>query len=196
MVVALIALGVALTGTAVATSSKLTGSETKQVVKIVNKRITKRAPKLTVAHARRADSAGDATSLGGTAAASYAQRSDLAPIPETLLALHNGWRTIGEGEGPGPARGYRDQFGIVHLAGLIGQESGSLENNPLTLPTDLRPRYDLELPAVCDKPGEIFNPKPGIVFIESDGTVHPISTSEWNCQERLSLDGITYRAGG
>ena len=75
-----IALVVALTGTAVATSSKLSGPEAKQVGKIAgktaNKRISKRAPGLTVARAHIAD---NATSLGGVVATSYIRQSDLAP---------------------------------------------------------------------------------------------------------------------
>ncbi len=196
MIVALIALLVALAGTAVATTSKLSGSQAKQVIKLVNKRITKRAPNLSVAHALTADNAGNAANLGGAAAASYARSSDLAPVPETVLALNNGWQTVGGEEGPGPPHGYRDQFGVVHLAGLIAQEEGVLGEIPMTLPSNLRPGHNLELPAVCDEPGPIFNPKPGTVFIEADGTVRPVTTTFSNCQERLSLDGITYRAGG
>ncbi|HEY7256569.1 MAG TPA: hypothetical protein VH476_07780 [Solirubrobacterales bacterium] len=191
MVVASIALVVAVTGTAVATTSKLAGPEVRQVVRIANKRITKRAPNLSVAHARTAD---NAVSLAGAAASSYVSKSDLAPLPVEELALHPGWASIGVGSGPGPARGYRDQLGTVHLAGLIARFAGG-DNFALTLPGPLRPAYDLEFPAVCDEPGLIFNPRPGIVVIESDGDVRPISTSGSDCYERLSLDGISFRAG-
>lgn len=196
MVVALVALVVALTGTAVATSSKLSGPEAKQVGKIAgkaaNRRISKRAPKLTVARAHVAD---NATSLGGVASTSFVRQSDLAPANVSGLSLHAGWIPIGGGAGAGPPRAYRDQLGVVHLAGLVGRESGT-DNVALTLPSDLRPAYTLEFPAVCDIPGEIFNPVPGILFIYPDGGVHPITTASSDCYERLSLDGIAYRAGG
>jgi hypothetical protein len=193
MVVAVVALVVALTGTAVATSSKLSGSEAKQVGKIANKRISKRAPKLTVARAHVAD---NATSLGGVAAAAYAQHADLAPVPESNLALHSDWQSIGGGAGAGPARGYRDQLGVVHLAGLIGRSPTGTDSVALTLPSNLRPGYDLEFAAVCDEPGIIFNPAPGTMIIDANGEVHPITTTSSNCYERLSLDGIAFRAGG
>jgi hypothetical protein len=197
MVIAVIALLVALAGTAVATTSKLSGPQVKQVVKIVNRRIGKRAPKLSVDHARTADSAGNAASLGGVAASSYARQSDLAPVPETPLALNNGWQTIYEGEeGSDPPRGYRDRFGVVHLAGLIGQKPEVLAGDPLTLPSDLRPRANLEFSTVCDVEGLIFDPRPGILVIEVDGSVRGVSTPVSNCRERLSLDGITFRAAG
>ena len=196
MIVALIALVVALTGTAVATTSKLSGPEAKQVGKIAgktaNKRISKRAPKLTVARAHVAD---NATSLGGVAASSYTRQSDLAPAtvsgPRPARRLDSDWRWSRR---RAPA-GYRDQLGVVHLAGLIGRESGS-DNVALTLPSDLRPAYTLELPAVCDTPGPVFNPVPGIVFIYADGEVHPITTASSTAYERLSLDGIAFRQGG
>ncbi len=197
MVVAMVALVVALTGTAVATSSKLSGPEVKQVGKIAgktaNKRISRRAPKLTVARAHVAD---NATSLGGVAADSFARHADLAPVPESNLALHSGWESIAGGAGAGPARGYRDQLGVVHLAGLIGRSPTGTDNVALTLPSDLRPGYDLELAAVCDEPGIIFNPVPGTMIINANGDVHPITTASSNCYERLSLDGIAFRAGG
>jgi hypothetical protein len=193
MVVASIALVVAVAGTAVATTSRLAGPEVKQVVKIVNRRITKRAPGLSVAHARTAD---NAVSLGGATASTYASKADLAPVPVTGLALHSGWISLGAGAGPGPARAYRDQFGVVHLAGLIGRTLTGSDNVALTLPGDLRPGYDLEFPTVCDEPGLIFNPRPGTLIIESSGDVHPITTSDADCYERLSLDGISFRAGG
>jgi hypothetical protein len=192
MIVASVALVVAATGTAVATTSKLTGPEVRKVVKIVNRRITKRAPALSVAHARSADVA---TNLGSAAASVFATKSDLAPVPVAPLSLHNGWLSIAGEAGAGPARAFRDQFGVVHLAGLIGRAGGS-DPVALTLPGDLRPAYELELPAVCDLPGLIFNPQPGIVFIEKDGNIQPITTSGADCYERLSLDGISFRAGG
>ncbi len=196
MIVALIALVGALTGTAVATTSKLSGPEAKQVGKIAgktaDKRISKRAPKLTVARAHVAD---NATSLGGVAASSYTRQSDLTPATVSGLALHAGWIPIGGGAGAGPPRAYRDQLGVVHLAGLVGRESGS-DNVALTLPSDLRPAYTLEFPAVCDIPGAIFNPVPGILFIYPDGGIHPITTAGSDCYERLSLDGIAFRVGG
>jgi hypothetical protein len=203
--IALVALVVALAGTAmagVATVSKLGKKERKEVTKIANKtankRITKRAPKLSVRHAGSADVAANADSLGGAAASAYVQRSELTPVSETTLRLHLGWINIvnPEGPGPGPARAYRDQLGVVHLAGLVTRTAGS-DGIALTLPLELRPRYDLEFPAVCDEPGLIFDPSPGFAFIDLDGDVHPVSGgSSSDCFERFSLDGIAFKAAG
>jgi hypothetical protein len=60
----------------------------------------------------------------------------------------------------------------------------------------MRPRYDLELVAVCDEPGAFFDPRPGIVFLDRSGELEGLSTSSVCCTERLSLDGIAFQAAG
>lgn len=138
-------------------------------------------------------SAANAASLGNTAASAYVQRTELNPVAPTQLTLNPGWVQVNPGSGSASPRAFRDQLGVVHLSGLIARESGT-EQSPLTLPSGLRPGFDLEFPAVCDSPGLIFDPRPGIVFIDADGEVRPSETASYSCTERLSLDGITFRA--
>jgi hypothetical protein len=212
IVIAIVALCVAVVGTAAAgpiAEISLTKHEKKQTRKIAatlarkiaarvsNRRITKRAPKLSVASANSAAAAAtasNATSLGGVGASAYVQRSELAPVPLTTLTLNPGWAQILPGSPlSGPPTAYRDQVGAVHLSGLIQRTSGT-ESTALTLPPGLRPGHGLELMAVCDEPGLSFDPRPGIVFIEPGGRVDPLSSPSYSCTERLSLDGITFRA--
>ena len=145
-----------------------------------------------VPSAAKADSASNAASLGNVAASAYVQRTELDPVAPTQLTLNPGWVRINPGSGPAPPRAFRDQLGVVHLSGLIARASGS-EPSALTLPSGLRPSFDLEFPTVCDEPGLLFNPSPGIVFIYANGEVRPVETAS-SCTERLSLDGITFRA--
>jgi hypothetical protein len=190
----LIAVLLVLVGTATARvvgTSKKSGQLTAKIRKIAtqqaNRRITHRAPRLSVASARTAD---DSRNLGGAPASAYVQRAELTPVPATLLPLNPGWKPITVGD-PGPARGYRDQLGVVHLAGLIMGPGG----NALRLPPELRPAYSLQLVAVCDVPGAITDARPGVIFVYSSGEVAPMSAPEFDCTERLSLDGITFQAG-
>jgi hypothetical protein len=195
IVAAVLIIVVALAGTAVAQvastsqkSGKLTAKIKKIARKQANRQITRRAPRLSVASA---ESAGDSGSLGGAPASAYVQRAELAPVPVTNLALKPGWEPIVVGD-VGPPRAYRDQLGVVHLAGLM-RGTGNIA---LTLPPELRPAHSLELIAVCDEPGLQFDPRPGVVFIYSEGSVDPLNSPSASCDERLSLDGITFRAGG
>jgi len=201
MSVAVMALVVAVAGTAVAgtaTISNLSKNDKKQIKKLIRKigakqantRITKRAPQLSVA---RADFAANAASLGGVPAGAYAQGSDLQPVPYTPLALSPGWVHAASGAGSAPPRAYRDQMGVVHLSGLIARQSGT-DGTALTLPAGMRPGFHLEFPVVCDVPGLLFDPEPGSAFIYPGGEVKPINTSDADCTERLSLDGIAFRA--
>jgi len=146
----------------------------------------------TVPSAAKADNANNAASLGNVGASAFVQRTELDPVSPTPLTLNPGWVQVNPGSGPPPPRAFRDQLGVVHLSGLIARASGS-EQSALTLPSGLRPSFDLEFSAVCDEPGLIFNPSPGIVFIYANGEVKPIDTAS-SCTERLSLDGITFRA--
>jgi hypothetical protein len=192
----LLAALLVLAGTAVARvagtskkSGKLTVAKIRKIsAQQANRQIIRRAPRLSVASSRSAD---DSHSLGGAPASAYVQRAELAPVPAAILPLNPGWEAITIGD-RGPPRGFRDQIGIVHLAGLMMGTS----TTPLTLPPDLRPGKSLELPAVCDVPGSLFDSRPGIIIINSDGLVEARVTPEFDCTERLSLDGITFQAGG
>lgn len=43
----------------------------------------------------------------------------------------------------------------------------------------------------------MFDPRPGFVFIDPTGVVRPIDISSTSsCTERLSLDGVSFRAEG
>jgi hypothetical protein len=69
----------------------------------------------------------------------------------------------------------------------------------LVLPPELRPGFNHSFAAVCDADGIQFDPRPGIVDVSVDGSVIPVSNppaTDYNCTERLSLDGISFRAGG
>ncbi|HSI81943.1 MAG TPA: hypothetical protein VK919_14980 [Solirubrobacterales bacterium] len=122
-------------------------------------------------------------------------RRGLRPARVRRLALNPGWERVAAGAGPGPPRAFRDRLGVVHLAGVVFRASGT-ENVALRLPRRLRPGFELELPAICDEPGIFFDPRPGVVFIDVNGDVEPIDTPDFNCFDRLSLDGISFRAGG
>ena len=196
MIVALIALVVALTGTAVATTSKLSGPEAKQVGKIAgktaNKRISKRAPKLTVARAHVAD---NATSLGGVA-------SSLLPSPirfdpggrfrprssRRLDSDRRGSRCRASTGIPRPTRGRPPG-----RPDRPGKRQRQRRPDPAERSATRSTRSSYRPSATY--PGAIFNPVPGIVFIYPDGGIHPITTAGSDCYERLSLDGIAFRAG-
>lgn len=121
-------------------------------------------------------------------------KRQLRPPRVVNLSLNPGWSNSPNPD-IGRARGYRDRFRVVHLAGLVFRVSGT-ESAALTLPPRFRPGFELELPAVCDEPGFSFDPRPGVVFIRTNGEVDPVTIPGSNCEERLSLDGITFRAGG
>lgn len=76
---------------------------------------------------------------------------------------------------------YKDNFGIVHLRGLI--KSGTLQQTLFTLPTGYRP-------ANTEFISTLSNNAIGSVLIAADGTVKPWDgSSTW-----FSLDGVTFRA--
>ena len=198
-----LALFIALGGFAVAAGLPKNSVGTKQLkknavttAKIKKEAVTGAKIKLStlgkVPNAAKADSASNAVSLGNVAASAYVQRTELDPVAPTQLTLNPGWVQVNPGSGTAPPRAFRDQLDVVHLSGLIARASGS-EQSALTLPSGLRPSFDLEFTTVCDEPGLIFNPSPGIVFIYANGEVRPVDTAS-SCTERLSLDGITFRA--
>ncbi len=207
LIISMVALLVAVGGTAVGVAKipGLNRREKKQVRRIArrlsNRRITKRAHRLSVARAGSAataisaTTAANAASLGGIGASAYVQRSELAPIPPTGLALSPGWAQFNSGSGTPAPSAYRDQLGVVHLSGLIRRASGST-STALTLPPGLRPGSDLRFPAVCDEPGLLTDPRPGIALVYSNGTVIAPSTGSYDCTQQFSLDGISFRAGG
>lgn len=96
--------------------------------------------------------------------------------------LTGGWTNYG-GE-YSPAAYFRDSNGIVHLRGLIRNGSGNI----LTLPVGYRPAFREIRVVLVGTTGNSV----GRVDILADGTVTFIAGSNsW-----VSLDGITFRAGG
>lgn len=118
MSVAIVALIVALGGTAIA------GGVLNK--KKVNKIITNRAAGLSVSHAKTADSA---TSLAPSEAFHVLGAGD----------FQNGWVALGAG-GSTPAY-FKDQLGIVHLRGELksGTSSNTATGDMFTLPAGYRP---------------------------------------------------------
>ena len=105
--------------------------------------------------------------------ANQAQENWTAP---TFL---NSW--INNGSGYNNAGFYKDEFGIVHLRGLV--KSGTMQASIFTLPTGYRP-------AAREFFGTVSDALFGSVYIDPDGSVVPWSGSNaW-----FSLDGITFRA--
>lgn len=97
-------------------------------------------------------------------------------------AFMNGW--INFNTTHNPAGYFKDSLGIVHLRGLV--KNGTNNTTIFTLPVGYRPSYQ-ELQAVQTNPNTI-----GRVDILADGQVTVVSGSNgW-----VSLDGITFRAGG
>jgi hypothetical protein len=167
MGVAIVALIVALGGTAIA------GGVLNK--KKVNKIITNRAPGLSVSHAKTADSATSA--------------SNLAP-PEAFHLLgagdfQNGWVAFGSG-GSTPGF-YKDQLGVVHLRGEFknGTSSNTATGDMFTLPTGYRPAQNQQFQG-GDATGS------GNIAVLSSGAVRALGGTG---NVLLSVDGFTFRAG-
>lgn len=97
----------------------------------------------------------------------------------TAPTFLNSW--INNGSGYNNAGFYKDEFGIVHLRGLV--KSGTMQASIFTLPTGYRP-------AAREFFGTVSNALFGSVYIDPDGSVVPWSGSNaW-----FSLDGITFKA--
>ncbi len=171
MIVAIVALIVALGGTAIA-GGFITKKKAK---KIARNQVNKLAPGLSVSHAKTADSATSA--------------SNLAP-PEAFhlvgaAGFQNGWVALGGG-GSTPGF-YKDQLGVVHLRGEF--KSGTISNTPtgdmFTLPTGYRPAENQQFRG-GDATGS------GNIAVLSSGEVRAL-TGAGNVL--LSVDGFTFRAG-
>jgi cytoskeletal protein CcmA (bactofilin family) len=94
--------------------------------------------------------------------------------------LQNGW--INYGGGFNPAGYFKDSLGIIHLRGLVKNGNGTI----FTLPEGYQPP-NRELHGVSTHPNAA-----GRIDILSDGQIQMIQgNNAW-----ISLDGITFRAGG
>lgn len=185
-----LALVAALAGATVAGPSAVISAVSKKSVKKLakkqaKKQIKKRAPGLSVANA---------AALGDVPASDYVRSSELDPIPVTELELNPGWETFPVGN-QRPAQAYRDQLGVVHLGGTIRTTGSS--DIALVLPEQFRPAHTVTVAPVCDVPGSMTDIRPGAVLIYATGHVSAYEVlNEFDCKERLSLDSISFRAGG
>ncbi|NEN84352.1 hypothetical protein [Paenibacillus elgii] len=104
-------------------------------------------------------------------------------ISPTLL---NGW--VSEGSGYSNPGYYKDQFGIVHLSGVIRSGVTSTFTVLFYLPARYRPKNRLNL-AIFTFDGS----STGIcsLHIEADGAV---KIGSINCKQYISLDGISFLA--
>jgi hypothetical protein len=176
MGVAIVALIVALGGTAIA------GGVLNK--KKVNKIITNRAPGLSVSHAKTADSATNATNATNATTA-----SNLTP-PEAFHVLgagdfQNGWVAFGGG-GSTPGF-YKDQLGVVHLRGELksGTSSNTATGDMFTLPAGYRPAENQQF-----RGGDATGT--GNIAVQSTGEVRALAGTG---NVLLSVDGFTFRAG-
>jgi hypothetical protein len=111
------------------------------------------------------------------------------------LNLLNGWEAEGT-LGAGPVGVAKDAQGIVHLRGLIRQDSGA-GGVAFAFPPGLRPASATSVPASCLTLGVIS----AALVIDATGNVSVIATgggSQDVCEDAglgTSLDGVTFAAG-
>lgn len=100
----------------------------------------------------------------------------------TVTVFQNSW--VNYGSGYTDAQYFKDQFGVVHLRGLV--KSGTVGTVPIfTLPVGYRPGKHHLIPA-CS------NSSYGQVNIETNGEVWAqVGSNIW-----FSLDGVSFRADG
>ncbi len=203
MVVALLALVVALGGTAIAANVNSSNAPTAGAAKSKKhkkkksktdtsddtKLVKKLAKGLSVRHASSADSALPTGSAGGALTGNY-PNPGLAP-PEGLHAItfQNGWSDYGLNQNP--AGFYKDSFGIVHLSG--GMHSGTLGVTAFALPAGYRPSGVSVFPVISSTGGGGAGAVvPADLSVTGfDGTV-VVETGGNNAF--VGLDGITFRA--
>ena len=139
------------------------------------------------AQAERADQAGHAASLGGVAANRYLT-SPTEPV--RLIGtpgnpdFNSSWKNFGPSFAP--AGFYKDQFGIVHLQGLV--DPPGFAGAIFALPEGYLPDQSYNFTffgAIAD------SAKIVPIQVEADGDV-TAATSDYS--NSLSLDGITFRA--
>ncbi|GMX60817.1 hypothetical protein Elgi_07940 [Paenibacillus elgii] len=110
-----------------------------------------------------------------------AQRAQPQWIKPTLL---NGW--VNYGDGAYTDAGYfKDEFGIVHIRGLV--KNGQLNASIFMLPLGYRPARAMVIPVATDGNGQLIL---GRLTIDFNGSVyHTLGGTGW-----FSLDGISFLA--
>ncbi len=125
----------------------------------------------------------DAAALGGVAAADYAKRSGGSAL--TALARATGWEAV---PGQTPPSFEVDGLGYVHLYGVALRAVGATDTI-LTLPAGARPAAERHFPFWTNT-GAPATATAGDV--EADGDI----VVDSNPGDQVSLDGITFKAGG
>ncbi len=105
---------------------------------------------------------------------------DLQQLVFHKPTLRNGW-TPAERD---PAF-TEDAYGIVHLLGSVVQSGGSSNSTIFKLPPAYRP------PGFVDTPVAIVGGEPGVLTINVDGTVAPVSGPT----TFVDLEGVAFRPG-
>jgi hypothetical protein len=198
VVLAALALVFAIVGSAVAgtagLSSKITKAKVRSIAaKQADRRITARAPGLSVDRARTADTAqtaattqtaANAQNLGGRPGGDYAL-AESEPFHTVGLAgeppFENGWANLGGGRSA--AAFYRDSQGLVHLKGVL---SGTTATTAFTLPAGYRPTEQLFMPVAVAAGGD----GDGGLNVHPDGRIVPVCSP--TCAA-VGIDGLSFR---
>jgi hypothetical protein len=207
LVISVIALVVAVGGGAYAIGAA--GNQT--IKKIVNKQIAKRAPNLTVKHARTADSAASANSAkaadtaqladsaktagSATTASAATNAQNLAPPEAVHLIGAPGEPAFENGAANGltlshkPAGFYKDRQCVVHLQGTVSAKSGGGLSS-FTLPPAYRPSpWVLGAVAVLDTTAFA-----GYYEVTESGSVTLYAEAGTSPSVLYGLDGSNFRA--
>ena len=180
MVVAVVALSLALVGSAVAGTSTLNkGVSKSKVKKIAKKQIKKAAPGLSVAHADT--SAGPA---GGALSGTYPNptfRKQVVP-----LTLNAGWEP---NTGSATPAIWKDAYDVVHFIGSLDRASGT-STQPFTLPPEFRP-------TAVKFPGVTVGGGFGFLEIQPDGTViaSGLTPATADPASFLGIEDVEFQAG-
>ena len=183
MIVAVIALVVAASGTAVAASSLVSGDNLIKQRSLSGNRLrnhTLTGRQINLARLGRVPSAGvasNANQLGGQSPSAYASAGGLSYMTPSLLSgWTNGFTSA--------AQFAKDPFGVVHLRGSLAGGTGTA----FVLPAGFRPPSEVIEPVFTPfAAGAVW----GELLILNTGQVVPIGT---NAKMFTSLDGVTFSA--
>ena len=155
------------------------------VTRIANRVVTRRAPRLSVRHASRADRAKN------LAAPEAFHEVNAAGEPP----FQNGWINIG---GPGEQAGFfKDREGVVHLMGEVN--GGAVGSVIFQLPPGYRPAAgsvaDFAVACNCStidpQGGSVSLTTGSVSVVGNDGRVYLYNA---DAADHVFLDGITFRA--